>query len=114
MRAASRELKSRFSSEQRQVKLTDSDLFNYDVLFMHGRTNFRLTDAERKQLRKYLERGTIIADSICASRDFTEAFRREMNDLFADQGREAGTDSRRAPDVHARFRRIRSFESQPP
>jgi hypothetical protein len=86
MRAASRELKSRFSSEQRQVKLTDPDLFNYDVLFMHGRTNFRLTEAERKQLRKYLERGTIIADSICASHDFTEAFRREMNDLFADQG----------------------------
>jgi hypothetical protein len=85
MRAASRELKSRFSSETRQVKLTDPDLFNYDVLFMHGRTNFRFTDAERKQLRKYLEKGTIIGDSICASKDFTEAFRREMNELMTDK-----------------------------
>ena len=102
LRAASRELKSRFSTEPRQVKLTDPDLFNYDVLFMHGRSNFRLTDAERKQLRKYLERGTLIADSICASRDFTAAFRREINDLFADQELEAGADSGHAPDVHAR------------
>ncbi|HTQ40386.1 MAG TPA: DUF4159 domain-containing protein, partial [Pirellulales bacterium] len=41
---------------------------------------------EKKALRKYLERGTLIADSICANRDFTTAFRREINDLFADQG----------------------------
>ncbi|HEY2881549.1 MAG TPA: DUF4159 domain-containing protein, partial [Pirellulales bacterium] len=81
LRAAARELKSRFSTEPRQVKLTDSDLFNYDILFMHGRSNFHLTDDERKQLRKYLDRGTIIADSICANRDFTAAFRKEINDL---------------------------------
>ncbi len=53
---------------------------------MHGRSNFHLTDDEQKDLRKYLERGTLIADSICANRDFTAAFRREINDLFADQG----------------------------
>ena len=68
------------------MTLTDPDLFNYDVLYMHGRSNFRLTDAERKQLRKYLERGTLLGDSICASRDFTAAFRREINSLFEDQG----------------------------
>ena len=55
-------MKAHFSSEQRQAKLTDPDLFNYDVLFMHGRSNFQLSDEERKQLRKYLERGTLIAD----------------------------------------------------
>src|SRR5262249_24757549 len=86
MRSAARELKARFSSETRQVRLTDPDLFNYDVLFMHGRSNFQLSDDERKELRKYLERGTIIADSICANRDFTAAFRREINHVFADQG----------------------------
>ncbi len=86
MRAAARELKARFSSETRQVRLTDPDLFNYDVLFMHGRSNFQLSDDERKELRKYLERGTLIADSICANRDFTAAFRREINLVFADQG----------------------------
>jgi hypothetical protein len=86
LRAANRELKARFANEQRKVRLTDSDLFNYDVLFMHGRANFRLSDDEKKALRKYLQRGTLIADSICANRDFTAAFRREINDLFADQG----------------------------
>ncbi len=86
LRAASSELQARFSTQQRQVSMTDPDLFNYDVVFMHGRHNFRLTDAERKQLRKYLERGTLLADSICASRDFTAAFRREINSLFEDQG----------------------------
>ena len=86
LRAANRELKARFSNEQRKVRLTDSDLFNYDVLFMHGRSNFHLSDDEKKNLRKYLERGTLIADSICANPDFTAAFRREINDLFADQG----------------------------
>jgi hypothetical protein len=86
LRAASRELKARFGTQPRQVKLTDPDLFHYDVLFMHGRSNFRLTDEERKQLRKYLERGTVIADAICANKDFAESFRREINELFADQG----------------------------
>jgi len=86
LRAANRELKARFSTDQRWVHITDPELFNYDVLFMHGRANFRLSDDEKKALRKYLERGTLIADSICANRDFTTAFRREINDLFADQG----------------------------
>ena len=67
MRAATRKLKAHFSSELRQVKLTDPDLFNYDVLFMHGRSNFQLSDEERKQLRQILDRGTLIADSICTT-----------------------------------------------
>ena len=86
LRAASRELKSRFGDTARQVKLTDPDLFHYDMLFMHGRSNFRLTDDERKNLHKYIERGTILADAICANPDFAESFRREINDLFADTG----------------------------
>ena len=46
---------------------------------MHGRHDFRLTDAERTQLREYLERGgTLLADAICASKPFTAAFRREL------------------------------------
>lgn len=85
LRAAAREFQARISTEQRQVAMTDPDLFNYDVVFMHGRHNFRLTEAERKQLRKYLERGTLIADAICANPDFAAALRREINQIFADQ-----------------------------
>src|SRR5262249_7916000 len=79
LRAASRELKARFATQPRQVKLTDPDLFNYDVLFMHGRGKLHLSDEERKQFRKYLERGTLIVDSICGSQDFTDTFRQEIN-----------------------------------
>ena len=46
---------------------------------MHGRYDFHFTDAERTQLRQYLERGgTLLADSICASKPFAAAFRREV------------------------------------
>ena len=52
---------------------------------MHGRTAFRLTDAERQRLRQYVERGGMLfADSICASEAFTESFRREMAAIFPD------------------------------
>ncbi len=46
---------------------------------MHGRHDFRFTPEERAQLKKFLERGgTLFADSICASKEFAAAFRREM------------------------------------
>ena len=50
---------------------------------MHGRTAFHLTDPERRQLREYVERGgMLLADSICASRAFSDSFRREMATIF--------------------------------
>jgi hypothetical protein len=52
---------------------------------MHGRTAFHLTDLERKQLKLYIERGgMLLADSVCASRAFTDSFRREMATIFQD------------------------------
>jgi hypothetical protein len=61
------------------INISDKNLFRYHLVFMHGRQDFRLTDAERKQLREYLNRGgTLLADAICASQPFTTAFRREL------------------------------------
>jgi hypothetical protein len=61
------------------INLSDPNLFRYHMAFMHGRYDFHFTDAERKQLRDYLERGgTLLADSICASKAFATAFRREV------------------------------------
>ena len=46
---------------------------------MHGRRSFRLSDTQRKHLRQYIERGGFVfADAICASDQFTTAFRREL------------------------------------
>ncbi len=86
LEAASRELKIRAGTRRRELNITDKALFDYHLVFMHGRNTFHLTDAERKQLGTYIERGGMLfADSICASRQFTESFRREMKVIFPDR-----------------------------
>jgi len=90
LEASGRELGMRVSPAQQQVALADDSLFEYHMVFMHGRNNFRLTDAERKQLKTYLERGGMLfADSICTSSAFSESFRREMSAIFPDRPLEA-------------------------
>lgn len=69
----------RLSTDRRDVTLDDQALFQYPIVFMHGRNGFELTPAERQQLRIYLERGgMLVADAVCASETFAAAFRREM------------------------------------
>jgi hypothetical protein len=83
MDTADRELKLRTHVRDKLLDITDDALFDYHLVFMHGRTAFRLTDAERMQLRRYVERGGMIfADAICASQAFNESFRREMAEIF--------------------------------
>ncbi len=80
---ASRELKIRATAREELLNITDNALFDYHLVFMQGRNSFRFTDAEREQLKKYIERGGMVfADSICASRAFTESFMREMDAMF--------------------------------
>jgi hypothetical protein len=80
MRTASQgELKLRVRTASELINISDENLFRYHLVFMHGRHDFRLTTAERKQLHEYVERGgTVLADAICASRSFAAAFRREI------------------------------------
>ena len=83
MDAVGRELKVRTHVREELLDITDESLFDYHLVFMHGRTAFRLTEVEQKRLRQYIERGgMLMADSICASRAFSESFRREMSAVF--------------------------------
>jgi hypothetical protein len=83
MDAAGRELRINAHVREELLDLTDPDLFNYHMVFMHGRTAFHLTDAERQALKTYLERGgVLLADSICASPAFIESFQAEMAAIF--------------------------------
>ena len=67
------------------IPFTDSSLAEYPIAFLHGRRNFRLTAPERAALVEYIKNGGfILADSICASPQFTESFRREMKAAFPD------------------------------
>lgn len=68
------------------IDITDPSLFEYHLVFMHGRNGFQWTETERKQLRAYIERGGMLfADAICSSSAFIESFRREMTLLFPDR-----------------------------
>jgi hypothetical protein len=74
-----REIPFRLSSEKRMIGITEDELQQYPVVFMHGRGELRLTDPQRVALRTYLEGGGFLfADAICADEQFAESFRREM------------------------------------
>ena len=65
--------------ERELVSADDKSLPDYPLLFIHGRREFRFSEAERAGLRAYLQHGGVIfGDAICASPAFVEAFEREM------------------------------------
>lgn len=77
------EIGLRVVTDQRTVGLAQPEMFDYHMLFMHGRNAFSFTSEEREQLRTYVERGGLLfADSVCSSAAFTESFRREMAAVF--------------------------------
>jgi hypothetical protein len=61
----------------------DPTLFDYPLLYMHGRKNFALTAAERDQLQAYLENGGFLfADACCGIRQFDASFRKLVEQIF--------------------------------
>jgi hypothetical protein len=79
LRAAARELGVRVDDTPSQIDPADPALFDYHLVFMHGRQGFAFDAARRERLRQFLERGgTLLADSVCAAPTFTAAFRAEI------------------------------------
>ncbi len=98
METAANQLSIRPAVADEPISLTDDAIFGYPVVFMHGRNRFSLTEAERKQLKLYLERGGLLmANAICASEAFAASFRQEMEILFPDNPLEP------IPPTHAIF-----------
>jgi hypothetical protein len=65
------------------VKLGSDELFSFPLSIMTGEGEFQLLDAERQNLRRYVERGgLLLASAGCSSHDWDRAFRREMADAF--------------------------------
>lgn len=84
-RFVANELGVRVDTTEHEFPINDAQLFNYHLVFMHGRNSFRLSAAERQQLRTYIERGGMLfADAVCGSEEFARAFRREMAAIFPD------------------------------
>lgn len=83
MEQAGHELNIRVETHPKLIGMTDPALFDYPVVFMHGRNAFRLTENERKALREFVQRGGLLfADAICGNEAFAESFRREMGIIF--------------------------------
>jgi hypothetical protein len=72
------------------VKLADKEVFGFPFCVMTGEGGFTLTESERTNLRRYLERGGfLLASAGCSSQAWDEAFRREMKQIFPDDKLEA-------------------------
>ena len=84
LRAATQgDLQLRVSTNEFPVSADDPSLRRFHLAFMHGRHDFKFTPGERAALLEYLTfGGTLFADSICASKEFAAAFRRELKSIF--------------------------------
>ncbi len=68
------------------VKLSSDELFDYPLVIMTGEGAFELLDAERDNLRTYVERGGfLLASAGCSSPDWDKSFRAEMARIFNDR-----------------------------
>ena len=74
------------STRVKDLTALDPNLFNYPLLYMHGRNNFALNSQEQGKLREYLQRGgVLIADSCCGAPQFDKSFRETIGNLFPDR-----------------------------
>ncbi|TWT82597.1 hypothetical protein CA13_40600 [Planctomycetes bacterium CA13] len=65
------------------VGLDASSLSRLPILWMHGRTEFQLSETQRDELREFLRnQGMIFATSVCGNDAFTKSFRREMKAIL--------------------------------
>jgi len=96
----------RVGVENRLITVSDPAIFEYPLLYMHGRRAFRFSPADRETLATYLRRGGLLfADAICASPEFSDSFRREMETIFSGQSLQ-----RVAPEHPLFSREYRGFE----
>ena len=67
------------SAGKEPIGFSAQSLKDVAMLWIHGRTEFKLTNAQRDILRDYVNNdGVILGSAICGSKPFTESFRREM------------------------------------
>ncbi|QDT54037.1 hypothetical protein Pan44_20640 [Caulifigura coniformis] len=82
---ASRETNIRTNPRFVSTALESSDLFKCPFAILTGEGKFALTEAQRLNLRNYLENGGfIIASAGCSNEDWHNSFRAEIEKTFAD------------------------------
>jgi hypothetical protein len=85
LRAAARELGTPVSETPGQIDPLDAALFDHHFVFMHGRQGFSFDQPRRERIARFIDRGgTLLADSVCASAGFSQAFRAEIAAILPD------------------------------
>lgn len=65
------------------IKLDSEEIYNFPLVIMTGEGAFTLPDAERENLKRFVERGGfLLASAGCSSQEWDTSFRREMNTIF--------------------------------
>ena len=78
-----RQLQMRVDFQKRLIAPLDEKLYDYPLIFIHGRRAFRFNAAERKALKDYLDRGGFLfADAICANAEFADSLRAELKLIY--------------------------------
>ena len=73
----------RINPKFKDVKLSSSDVFKYPFAVFSGEDDFRLSETDRENLKKYITLGGfILASPSCSNADWDKAFRRELEILF--------------------------------
>ena len=73
------------SVKQRDLTLSDLNLFRYPIVYMHGRQDFSLGKDEQEKLRKYITQGGVLfSDACCGLAPYDRGFRRLMEQCFPD------------------------------
>ncbi len=74
------------SLEKEVLPFTHPDVFNFKLLYMHGRNQFVSDENELTILRTNLSTGaTLLADACCGKAAFDQAFRTFVKQLFPDK-----------------------------
>ncbi len=87
------------------VKLDSAELFDFPLIVMTGEGDFRLLQSERDNLAKYLSGGGfLLASAGCSSKEWDDAFRRELRTLLP------GADLKAIPPEHPLFHTVFQIE----
>lgn len=77
------------SHQSRDLLLADPQIYNFPLVYMHGRQQFQFNKQERDRLRKYLEQGGVLfADSCCGAKLFDKSFREMLQQVFPEKSLE--------------------------
>jgi hypothetical protein len=80
---ASKHLKMDVRAEEELIDIDDARLYEYHLLFMHGKRDFSFSAEERKRLKQFIDNGgTLMVDALSSSPEFGKAFRIEMSKIF--------------------------------